>query len=264
MATARFLVGMLITKFRHQREKVVMRKPEAQRSAMNPETDSESIGLPASPKRTIISFRQTLACIGLKTLSQAPKLNLTALGAAIAISFVNTASIAQTAYAYTNQSDVTLEVTPQETFDSVISRAEVAARAEAQRRFDSNVLTSDVTVTVLGQNGRGIVPILVLAVSRDNWRNQPDTRRWATYFPTAKALLNLNNSDAIEQPASASSSVPPTVEPSPPVTRSSSTARSSSSQRPTIRSNPSRPTNSPSFSQPTLQPPPPPTPTSTR
>lgn len=91
-----------------------------------------------------------------------------------------------------SETALTLQLAPQESYTGLIRRAEMAARAIAQRNFDSDILTSDVTVTVVGQNGEAVVPLLTLSVNRANWRNQPDPQRWSTYYPSAKLLLGLS------------------------------------------------------------------------
>lgn len=69
----------------------------------------------------------------------------------------------------------------------------MAARMAAQQSFSSDILITEVIVTVLGQNGLSVVPILTMTVSRHDWQNRPDPRYWSTYFNASKALLELEN-----------------------------------------------------------------------
>lgn len=94
--------------------------------------------------------------------------------------------------AYTDQRNITLERDTDETYDGLAHRAEMAARMAAQQSFSSDILSTEVIVTVLGQNGLSVVPILTMTVSRHDWQNRPDPR-WSTYFNASKALLELEN-----------------------------------------------------------------------
>jgi hypothetical protein len=93
--------------------------------------------------------------------------------------------------AYSARTDVVLDRLTDETFDALKQRAEVIARAAAQRSFDRDVLISDVSVNIIARNNGSEMPLMTLGVSRLNWQNRPDVRRWATYYKSAQALLQL-------------------------------------------------------------------------
>lgn len=99
--------------------------------------------------------------------------------------------VASAAQAYTNAVNITLERESGETYAGLAQRAEMAARTVAQQSFSSDILITEVNVTVLGQNGIAVVPILTLSVSRNDWRNRPDPRYWSSYFGAAQMLLEL-------------------------------------------------------------------------
>lgn len=116
------------------------------------------------------------------------------------------------AQAYTARSDVTLEVLAGESFETLMRRAEVVARAAAQRSFDRDILITDVSITVLAQHQSAIVPVLSLTTTRPQWRSSPDPRRWSTYFSSAKVLLGFGRT----QPAATSApAATPVVTPTP-------------------------------------------------
>jgi hypothetical protein len=73
-------------------------------------------------------------------------------------------------------------------------------------------LVTQVSITVLGETGQSIVPILVLEVSRADWRSRPDPQYWAKYFRSARTLLQPDPS----QPAPASEPTVITPAPTPP------------------------------------------------
>ncbi|MCL1466613.1 hypothetical protein [Argonema galeatum] len=89
--------------------------------------------------------------------------------------------------------NLTLNRQPNESYNTLIRRAEAAARETAQRNFNQNGSLRAVAVTVLGQNAGAIAPLLSLEVNRQNWASRPDTQRWATYFKNAQALLRIDN-----------------------------------------------------------------------
>lgn len=139
----------------------------------------------------------------------------------------------QAVHAQTNQVNVSLQRQPNESFETLINRAEAAARATAQQNFANNA-ASDVAVTVLGESAGLVAPLLSLEVSRDNWRNRPDPQQWATYYSNARTLLGFESL----APATAAQPTPavpsqPTAEATDPTT-ASPTAQPAASPIPTI------------------------------
>ncbi|PSB19510.1 hypothetical protein C7B65_11370 [Phormidesmis priestleyi ULC007] len=113
------------------------------------------------------------------------------LGTAGGICLVEGTIAPQVVQAYTTRVDVALDRLPNESYDALIRRSEIVARAAAQRSFDRDILTSQVSVIVIGRNQGAETPILTLDVSRVQWSSRPDTRRWATYYKTSAALLGF-------------------------------------------------------------------------
>lgn len=135
---------------------------------------------------------------------------------------VSSALAPQIAQAYTARIDLRMVGQPNETYEGLIRRAEAVARAAAQRSFDRDILVTDVAVMIMGQNQGAIAPILALKVNRGAWRSRPDVSRWATYFPSTKALLGFRD-DVIPDPQPAPQQAPaaaPTAAPraTPPTT----------------------------------------------
>ncbi len=97
----------------------------------------------------------------------------------------------QASQAYTSRLDLFLARESGETYDTLLRRAEMAARAGAQRSFDQDLLITNVSVTVVAEGDGVTVPILALRVDREQWRSRPETTYWATYYRTAEMLLNL-------------------------------------------------------------------------
>ena len=133
-----------------------------------------------------------------------------------------------------------------ENYQALISRAEVAARAAAQRRFDSDILINEVSVIVIGSNQGLECNILSLNVTRNQWKSRPDPKQWAKYFPSAQALLKL------DQPTETTTTSAPVTPPAATTPASSSSDRSNSPPRPPGVPGPGR-ANSP-ISNPTPQP----------
>jgi hypothetical protein len=115
--------------------------------------------------------------------------------------------------AYSARTDVVLDRLTNETFDGLKQRAEVIARAAAQRSFDRDVLISDVSVNIIARHNGSEMPLITLGVSRLNWQNRPDVRRWATYYKSAQALLQLPSQGDLPIPNSGTFNPFPNPEP---------------------------------------------------
>jgi hypothetical protein len=115
------------------------------------------------------------------------------------------------AQAYKSRVDVNLDRLRDETYQSFIRRAEIVARAAAQRSFDRDILASEVSIMVIGRHNGTETPVLLLEVSREKWRERPDARRWATYYRTAQTLLKLPSAGIANIPNAA----PPVPQPMP-------------------------------------------------
>ncbi|NJO19331.1 MAG: hypothetical protein HC838_03595 [Spirulinaceae cyanobacterium RM2_2_10] len=118
-------------------------------------------------------------------------LGLTALLGGSLLSLGTSAIAPTAAHAYIARSEISLTRQGTETYTAMLRRAEAIARAAAQRSFDSDVLVSSVSITVVGQNSGAIAPVFRLDVNRNNWRRQPDPQQWSTYFPISKLLLGF-------------------------------------------------------------------------
>jgi hypothetical protein len=95
-------------------------------------------------------------------------------------------------YAYVARLDLFLDRSRGESYDSLIRRANLAARAGAQRSFDQDLLITEVAINVVAESEGVAVPLLTLQVTRNEWRNHPETEYWATYYGTARALLDYS------------------------------------------------------------------------
>lgn len=96
------------------------------------------------------------------------------------------------ALAYSARNTITLDWEQGEPYSSLLRRAEAAARAATQRSFDSDILITDVVITIVGDSRGSVVPVLTLEVSRNEWRTRPDPTYWSTYYRTSQTLLELN------------------------------------------------------------------------
>ncbi|MDX2239782.1 MAG: hypothetical protein NW224_03760 [Leptolyngbyaceae cyanobacterium bins.302] len=129
-------------------------------------------------------------------------------------------------HAYVARTSVVLDVQAGESYSAFLSRAETVARAAVQRNFDRDILISEVYIVMVGQRQGQATPVLSVRVSRNQWRSRPDSRRWATYFPTARTLLGFGTSPAKPTPPAATASPTPAPTPTvnPPATPSTNPA----------------------------------------
>ena len=115
------------------------------------------------------------------------------------------------AQAYTSRVNVILERQPNESYDTLVRRAEAVARAAAQRSFDNDILATEAEIIITGQHIGLSAPILTLTVSRENWRSRPDARRWSTYYPNSKQLLRIDDPVVAATPAQGRQRPEPTL-----------------------------------------------------
>jgi hypothetical protein len=102
------------------------------------------------------------------------------------------AIVPQPAHAYTATVDIELEPKVNETYETLLRRAEAIARAATQRSFDQDILVTEVALTILAQGEGSTIPLLSMQVSRPQWRSRPDPQQWATYFRSAQTFLRLD------------------------------------------------------------------------
>ncbi|MDX2216189.1 MAG: hypothetical protein SFY66_23185 [Oculatellaceae cyanobacterium bins.114] len=167
--------------------------------------------------------------------SQLTSLSLTALcgtilGAWVAIA----AAIPQVAQAYPYRVAIALEHESGESYDTIIRRAEAAARTVAQRSFSRDRGVTEVAITVMGQSGGAIAPLLSLEVNRDQWNSRPDARRWATYFLSARALLRLDGTIPATVMPPTATAVPPAAVTAPQPTQTTPAPTTSITNEPVI------------------------------
>ncbi|MBW4555724.1 MAG: hypothetical protein KME59_07260 [Trichormus sp. ATA11-4-KO1] len=115
--------------------------------------------------------------------------------------------------AYTARVDLSIDRMEDETYETILRRAEAVARAAAQRSFDQDILVTDVSIIVSVQSYGAIAPILSLDVSRQQWRTRPDAQRWATYFKTARSLLFFDQQPITSNVGQAATIIPPAANP---------------------------------------------------
>ncbi|MFB2835848.1 hypothetical protein, partial [Floridanema evergladense] len=100
--------------------------------------------------------------------------------------------------------DVTLNRQPNESYETLITRGQTAARNALTRSFNQNPSARRVSVTILGENSGQIVPLFSLNVDRQTWATGQDVNRFATYFPNSRSLLGLRtptlNNNVANQP----------------------------------------------------------------
>jgi hypothetical protein len=117
----------------------------------------------------------------------------------------------QIVQAYTARVDLAIDRLPEENYETLLRRAEMVARAAAQRSFDQDILVTEVSIIITAQNQGMIAPVLALEVSRNEWKKRPDPQRWATYFKTARSLLLFDQPSTPENAKTATTPLPTTT-----------------------------------------------------
>jgi hypothetical protein len=93
--------------------------------------------------------------------------------------------------AYTARLDIMLDRAPDETYEGMIRRAEIVARAAVQRGLDRDLLANEVSVVVVGRSSGMASSLVSVWVTRSQWQARPDVKRWATYYRGSKAFLGF-------------------------------------------------------------------------
>lgn len=189
-----------------------------------------------NPLKTLIQF---MPLIG-KKIRRASAVVL--LVAGVPLWLVTFEIAPQIVQAYTVRADLSIDRLPEENYETLLRRAEAAARAAAQRSFDRDILVTDVSIIVSAQNYGAIAPILALEVSRPQWRTRPDPQRWANYFKSARSLLFFGQNFTTPTNSQPATTNTPVTRPSRPIPR----PNTNPFQRPTPTPNfPGRPINVP-------------------
>ncbi len=88
--------------------------------------------------------------------------------------------------------NITIDRQPDETYNSLIQRAESAARTAVRQSFAQGSQITNVSVVISGQNQGVIAPILTVGVSRLQWNRNGNAQDGFTYFNSARSLLRLD------------------------------------------------------------------------
>lgn len=118
-------------------------------------------------------------------------LSFLTLGLGAAVWGIEAISAPKVVQAYTARLDITLDRAPDETYEGIVRRGEIVARAAIQRGFDRDLLANEVSVVVVGRNGGLASPVISVWVTRSQWQTRPDPKRWATYYRGSKAFLGF-------------------------------------------------------------------------
>lgn len=121
-------------------------------------------------------------------------LKLTAVaGLTTGILCITAAALPQVAQSETTRMLIPLNREPEETYDTLIRRAEATARVLTQRSFNNDPALTDVSITITAEREGSIAPLLRLTASREQWRSHPEPEYWTTYFETSRSLLGLES-----------------------------------------------------------------------
>lgn len=118
---------------------------------------------------------------------------------------ISTAIDLPPALAVTERLNLPLQREAGESYVQMLQRAEDLAQGEVQRLFDTDIVVSDVSIVVMGENEGLVAPLLSVDVRRDQWRGEPDVTTWARYYPNTRELLGF---DAIPAEPAPSDSEP--------------------------------------------------------
>lgn len=183
------------------------------------------------------------AAIRLHPMKNRSVLLATLFGVSSALLSLTTLPPPPAAQAYLARQEIRVERLKAEPYAAFISRSELIARAAIQRTFDRDLLASSLVVYVMGLHQGAESPVMSVEVSRSQWQQRPDSRRWATYYRMSQVLLGFDFSPlpVLQPPAAPAnpfSIQPPTVPITSPRSKSRSRSRPAASPTPSPTASP--------------------------
>jgi hypothetical protein len=124
--------------------------------------------------------------------------------------FTTEANTPQLVQAQTVGVDLAIDRQPNETYESLLSRAEAAAKAAVEKSFAQNRGATDVSIVVVANNQGEIAPVLSLEANRSAWLGS-NAQRSITYFNQARSLLGFDEDIATSSPARQPQNTPNTT-----------------------------------------------------
>ncbi|WP_019487015.1 hypothetical protein [Kamptonema formosum] len=105
------------------------------------------------------------------------------------------AAIASTALGEIKELDFTINSNGSESFGSLIQQAEEYAKTSIDREFKADPNLTEISIVILIDRQKQVVPILRSRVSRSQWQRDTRIDQWTRYFGDAKILLGLRNTN---------------------------------------------------------------------
>lgn len=106
------------------------------------------------------------------------------------------ALFASTALGEIKELDFTINSNGSESFDSLIQQAEEYAKTSIDREFKADPNLTEISIVILIERQKQVVPILRSRVSRSQWQRDTRIDQWTRYFGDAKFLLGLRSTNS--------------------------------------------------------------------
>lgn len=139
--------------------------------------------------------------------------------------------------------DIRLSRQPNESYTGFTRRSEVIARAAIQRNFDRDLNLGAVVIYIIGMSNGSEAPVMSVEVSREQWQQRPDAKRWASYYRMSRILLGFGPDADPMTPSGPTAS--PTVIPIAPVEPIATPAATPAAATPTPTPSPAEPIENP-------------------
>jgi hypothetical protein len=108
----------------------------------------------------------------------------------------------------------TIAVQQNQTFDQLIQQAKRVAEELIEQTFAEELGVTQAAIRIIGERHGQEVPLLMVAVSRDEWQSQPRVEQWATDFGlSARVLLGFAETLVTEGVSNVQSTFPPSPYP---------------------------------------------------
>lgn len=89
----------------------------------------------------------------------------------------------------TEKISVTLQADQVQNYGRLLEQAVTTANGVISTTFANNLNADPIELTVLINRNGQLLPLLMAAVSRDQWQQQPNVQNWARYSDSVRILL---------------------------------------------------------------------------
>lgn len=112
------------------------------------------------------------------------------------------------ATAANKQFNYKVEYRNQESFADMVKRAEIKTENAIRREFSRRSGTNQLSIRITGERNGQQAPIMMVSITRSQWRNRPKIKSWGRYYSDSSKLLGFTNTSQATTPQANQPSTP--------------------------------------------------------